>query len=204
MEQLIVGSLILSILHALIPSHWLPVIAIGRKENWTSGKVVRVTAIAGFAHVLSTILIGIMLGLLGYELVSWVEHFTHIIGPSILVLLGIFFIYRHHAHKHFHLQEQPVGTMSDLQIISILGMSMFLSPCLEVEAYFLMAGTLGYGAIAILSGLYALITIAGMMLWVSIMYKGAMRFDWHSLEHNAGIITGSTLILTGLISYYIN
>lgn len=46
MEQLIIGSLALSILHAVIPSHWLPVVAIGRKENWAIGKVLRVTALA--------------------------------------------------------------------------------------------------------------------------------------------------------------
>ena len=68
MRQLILGSLTLSILHALIPSHWLPVVAIGRKEEWAIGKVLRVTVLAGMAHVFSTMLIGVMLGLLGWKL----------------------------------------------------------------------------------------------------------------------------------------
>ena len=33
MFSIITGSIILSLLHATIPNHWLPVIAIGRKEN---------------------------------------------------------------------------------------------------------------------------------------------------------------------------
>lgn len=204
MEQLIIGSLALSILHAVIPSHWLPVVAIGRKENWAIGKVLRVTALAGMAHVFSTMLIGVMLGLLGWKLSLWLEHFAHIIAPSILIALGFLFIYRHHAHKHFHLEDHPSGTVSDNQIIMPLIVAMFLSPCLEIEAYFLMAGAQGASAVILVGLLYILISISGMVLWVSVMYKGVQKFNWHLLDHNAGIITGATLVLTGLISFFIH
>jgi putative Mn2+ efflux pump MntP len=204
MEQLIVGSLTLSILHAFIPSHWLPLVAIGRREHWAPAKVMRVTVLAAAFHVLSTLLIGIMLGLLGWELASWVDHFTHIVAPCILIALGIIFIYRHHKHKHFHLEEQPTGIINDKQIILTLVATMFLSPCLEIEAYFLMAGTHGTQAVIIIGLLYAVITTAGMLIWVGVMYRGLVNFNWHALDHNAGIITGSTLILTGLISFFIH
>ncbi|NIT61463.1 MAG: hypothetical protein GWN00_36245, partial [Aliifodinibius sp.] len=58
MISIIIGSLLLSLLHAVIPNHWLPVIAIGRKENWTIEEVKKVTLISAIAHALSTILIG--------------------------------------------------------------------------------------------------------------------------------------------------
>ncbi len=202
MKQLIVGTLTLSILHALIPSHWLPLVAIGRRENWSPAKVMRITLVAAASHIFSTLLIGVMIGFVGLKLASLVNHFTHIIAPGILIILGFYFIYRHHRHKHFRI-DTPAGEITDKQIILTLVATMFLSPCLEIEAYFLMAGIHGLQAIVLIGLIYTLITIAGMMIWVGVMYRGLINFNWHILDHNAGLITGATLILTGLISFYI-
>ena len=45
MFSIITGSIILSLLHATIPNHWLPVIAIGKKEKWSIREVTEVTFI---------------------------------------------------------------------------------------------------------------------------------------------------------------
>ena len=81
---------------------------------------------------------------------------------------------------------------------------MFLSPCMEIEAYFLLAGTKGLWAVAIIAALYLLITVTGMVLWVRLAYKGILKLNWHTLEHNSGMITGYTLVATGVIAYFIS
>lgn len=85
-----------------------------------------------------------------------------------------------------------------------LVVAMFLSPCLEIEAYFLMAGTKGWWAVATIAGLYLIISVTGMVLWVRLAYKGILKLNWHSVEHKAGIVTGWTLIITGIISFFIS
>ena len=105
MFSIITGSIIISLLHAVIPNHWLPVIAIGRKEQWTIVEVTKVTFTCALAHGISTILIGVILSFLGAKLDNNITHFTNIIAPSVLIILGIFFIYRHHHHKHFHIDS---------------------------------------------------------------------------------------------------
>ncbi|HSQ45118.1 MAG TPA: hypothetical protein VLM16_08990 [Ginsengibacter sp.] len=80
MYSILVGSLLLSLLHAVIPSHWLPVLAVGKKENWTINEVTKVTFLAGFAHALSTIIIGVIIGLLGLKLTESVQNFSHIVA----------------------------------------------------------------------------------------------------------------------------
>ncbi len=80
---------------------------------------------------------------------------------------------------------------------------MFLSPCMEIEAYFLLAGTKGWQVMALIAIMYSVITIAGMLIWVRIVYKGLLKLNWHKWEHNAGIITGLTLIITGIITFFI-
>lgn len=193
----------LSLLHAVIPSHWLPVLAIGKKEQWSLAEVSRVTFISGLAHAFSTSTIGIILGLLGLELAHEIEYFTHYVVPVLLIILGATFMYQHQRHKHFHLHNVPKPTLSRRKIIIALAAGMFLSPCMEIEAYFLLAGIKGWWAIVTVAMLYLIITVSGMVLWVRLAYKGILKLNWHSLEHNAGIITGSILIITGIISFFI-
>ena len=204
MNQILIGSILLSLLHAVIPRHWLPVLSIVKKDNWTIRQVTQVTFLSGLAHALSTITIGVILGLLGFELSNQIQHFTHYIAPAVLIAMGIFFIYQHHRHKHFHLHQVPKPSLSKSKIIMALVVAMFLSPCLEIEAYFLMAGTKGWWAVATIAGLYLIISVTGMVLWVRLAYKGILKLNWHSVEHKAGIVTGWTLIITGIISFFIS
>lgn len=204
MYSIFIGSLLLSLLHAVIPNHWLPILAIGRKDNWTLQEVTWVTFLSGLAHALSTIAIGIVLGMLGVQLANRIEYFTHFIAPAILIVIGIFFIYQHHRHKHFHLHQTPKPTLTKKKIITALVFAMFLSPCMEIEAYFLLAGTKGLWAVLSIAALYLTITVSGMVLWVRIAYKGILKLNWHNLEHKSGIITGWTLVITGVVSFFIS
>lgn len=204
MFSIITGSIILSLLHATIPNHWLPVIAIGRKEKWTLQEVSQVTFISAVAHGLSTVVLGFILGFIGAQMAVKIDHFTHYIAPVILILLGIIFIYRHHNHKHFHLDEGIKKKQSKKKIIMALVLAMFLSPCMEIEAYFLLAGTQAPWLIWFIAALYLVITTAGMVLLVRFAYMGVLKLNWHTLEHNAGIITGVTLVATGILSFFIH
>lgn len=203
MFSIITGSIILSLLHATIPNHWLPVIAIGRKEKWTIGEVTQVTFISAIAHGLSTVIIGFILGFLGAQMADKIEHFTHYFAPAILILLGVIFIYRHHNHQHFHLDEDIKKKKSKKTIILALVLAMFLSPCMEIEAYFLLAGTQASWLIWFIAALYLIITTLGMVFLVRFAYAGVLKLNWHTLEHNAGIITGVTLVATGILSFFI-
>ncbi|MDF3076882.1 MAG: hypothetical protein K0S09_771 [Sphingobacteriaceae bacterium] len=201
-DVIISGTIFISVLHGVIPNHWLPVLAVSRKEGWSLYETIQITFIAGLAHAISTILIGIIVGTVGIRLSENIDHFTHIIGPALLVAMGIYFLWRHHTHNHFKLRQDEIKRSSKPKLISLLMVAMFLSPCLEIEAYFLMAGTVGWHMIALMSFLYLFISIAGMVVWVTIAYKGLLKLNWHSLEHNAGIITGLTLIATGCLTFF--
>ena len=204
MVSVITGSLVISLLHALIPNHWLPVMAIGRKEGWSLGETSRITFIAGVSHVVSTVLIGILIGLIGEELANNLDHFTHVVAHSILILMGLYFLREHYHHHHFHLRKQTLEKKTKQSIITALVVAMFLSPCMEIEAYFLLAGTEGWHLMLLIAVMYSVITITGMLIWVRIVYKGLLKLNWHKWEHNAGIITGLTLIATGVLSFFID
>lgn len=197
MFTIIAGGALLSIFHALIPSHWLPILAIGKKEGWQPQKVLGVTLVVGTAHVLSTVLVGIVFATLGGVLSARLESVTHWIMPLVLVVWGGYYIYAHYFHHHFHLHEQR----SEWGVVASLALSMFFSPCLEIEGYFLAAGPYGWGFVWLLSMVYGAISIIGMITWVWLAQHGLDRLNWHSWEHNAGIITGLTLVASGLLSW---
>lgn len=204
MISILTGSILISLLHAMIPNHWLPVLAIGRKEGWSLNEMSRITFIAGAAHVVSTVLLGILLGWIGGGLAEKLDSFTNYIAPTVLVLLGIYFIRQHYRHHHFHLKQKDLVKKTKPALIASLVVAMFLSPCMEIEGYFLMAGTFGWYYMALVAVLYSVITMAGMLIWIRIVYKGLLKLNWHKWEHNAGIITGIVLVLTGLFTFFIH
>ncbi len=199
--DLLFGSLALSLLHGAIPNHWLPIVAIGKQQGWTAGKASRITLLAGGAHALSTVLIGILVSLAGWQLAAWTEFFMETAAPTLLILLGLVFIWRHYYHQHFHLHKPVSEQLPEKQLVVALASAMFLSPCLEIGAFFLVAGSHGLWAVISISLLYTLTTIGGMVVWVQLVWHGLKLANSHALEHYAGIISGGVLILAGIIGF---
>lgn len=203
MVTLFTGTILISLLHGLIPSHWIPVLALKEKFAWSPGKTIRVAMWAALAHSLSTFLLGTFLGLFSLSLASTLNSYTRWAIPALLILLGTYFIIQHHRHHHFHMAEkQKLEHARAGQVITLLLFIMFLSPCLEIEAYFIMAGTYGWPVILGIGVLYTIVSVAGITFWVAMAQKGLHKFNWHRLEHNAGLISGIVLIITGIISFF--
>lgn len=199
--DLLLGSLALSLLHAAIPNHWLPIVAIGKRLGWTARKASRITLLAGSAHALSTVLIGLLVSAAGWQLSAFAETFMETAAPLLLILLGAIFIWRHYYHRHFHLHGQLPIQLPEKQLVVALASAMFLSPCLEIGAFFLVAGTHGTWAVFSLSALYTITTVGGMVVWVQLVWHGLTLANWHTLEHYAGIISGVVLILAGVLGF---
>jgi hypothetical protein len=53
--------------------------------------------------------------------------------------MGLYFVRQHYTHHHFHLQPELIKKKTKKTIILSLVLAMFLSPCMEIEAYFLLA-----------------------------------------------------------------
>jgi nickel/cobalt transporter (NicO) family protein len=204
LTALIIGSILLSLMHAIIPNHWLPILAIARQQGWPERETLRVTLLAGLAHVAGTILIGVLLGLAGQQFTEWYAEVSAKLIPAALILMGLFFMWQHHTHHHFHINETRLRNVKPhARLVWSLAGMMFLSPCLEIEAFFLSAGELGGWAIALIAMVYGLTTVLGMVVWMTIALKGLERYNWHRIEHNAGLITGVLLMAVGLVFLFV-
>lgn len=205
MLQIFLGSFLLSIVHASIPNHWLPLIAISKSENWSRRDTITATAIAGFSHTASTILIGMLVGLLGFKLSENFEPVIRIIAPVILIALGSIYIFmgKKHSHSHFQDSERITDKSSRIAIIASLSIGMFFSPCIEIEAYYFSAGLIGWSGILIISAVYLIVTMIGMLILVDLGLKGINKLNWHFLEHNERRVTGTVLILMGFLAFFV-
>jgi len=207
MYQIFIGSLILSTIHALIPNHWLPIIAVGKTEQWTQRQTLMATVITGVAHTLSTIIIGIVVGLIGYKLAERYSEISETIAPGILIGLGLIYILRDfrslkpHTHELKPLVEEPGQKKTRwVAILTSLSIAMFLTPCIEIEAYYFQAGTIGWMGIFIVSAVYLITTVSVMLLLVYLGMRGVKTFKSRFLEQHEKGITGAVLVALGILA----
>jgi len=165
-----------------------------------------VTAIIGSAHTISTILIGIIVGLVGYKLSSTYEFVTRVVAPLVLIIIGLIYLIvdlKNSHHHHNPVEISSTSKKSKFTIIMPLGMAMFFSPCIEIEAYYFTAGSLGFFGITVVSIVYLIVTILGMLFLVDLGHKGVEKIKWHFLEDHEKKIMGMVLIVLGIFTYFI-
>lgn len=205
MYSIITGTLLLALTHALIPNHWLPLVAIARSEKWEKAELMLVASVAASAHVLGTVMLGFALGLVGEKLAHQYDEYVHVIAPVLLIVFGLIYFSVNLPHQH-HTAGQDVQqyNKSKTKWILIFVAMMFLSPCLEVESLFLAAGAYGWDNILLLALVYAIVSITGIITLVMLASKGIELMNLTFIEHNEKRITGMVLILVGIISFFLH
>ena len=205
MFSLLAGTFILALVHALIPNHWLPLVAVARAEKWKVREVNSITLISATAHVLGTVALGLILGMIGKELAEQYGHAINVAASISLIIFGLIY-YTVNLPHHHHSQQKDVAQYkrSKRKWILIFIFMMFLSPCLEVESLFLSAGALGMGAVTLLSVVYAVVSISGILLLVNLGNKGVNLLPAEFIEHNEKKISGVVLIAVGIISFFLH
>jgi len=207
MWEIFIGSVVLGLIHPLFPNHWIPIIAIAKTEKWTTRETIMATLTTGFSHTLSTILIGILVGFVGIKLSENYSYITRVAAPVILIIIGVIYLFldfRSHQHNHFEIKNLKIkNSRSKVAIITTLCIGMFLSPCIEIEAYYFQAATKGWLAILIVSVVYLTLTLTIMTTLVYFGLKGVNKFNTDYLEYHEKRITGIVLILLGFFAYFV-
>lgn len=205
MFSVIAGTVLLAIVHALIPNHWLPLVAVARAEHWKQKDVTSITFVAALAHVLGTVALGIILGSIGKELQEKYGSAINVAAAILLIVFGLIY-YTVNLPHHHHSEKKDVAEYkrSKRRWILIFIFMMFLSPCLEVESLFLSAGVYGMRVVILLSVIYAIVSISGILLLVTLGNKGVNLLPAEFIEHNEKRISGAVLILVGMLSFFVH
>jgi nickel/cobalt exporter len=200
MLELLTGTLLLSLLHAAIPNHWAPVLAVARAEHWPLRRAVGLTAVAGLAHVLSTVLLGLALGLLGWRLS---DHFAQVAGwaaPVLLISIGLLYALSGPGHAH---PDPATPSRRGKHFVLGLALTMFLAPCLEVQTFFLTAGTRGPLVLALLMAVYLVASVAAMCALVAVAFRGLHRLPLAGIARYERRLTGAVLVGVGIAGFFV-
>jgi nickel/cobalt transporter (NicO) family protein len=205
MLSLLTGTLLLAAVHALIPNHWLPLVAVAKAEGWKKKEVTTITLLAAGAHVFGTIVLGMVLGYIGKELQEEYGGAIEVAASVLLIVFGLIYFTVNLPHHHHSTQEDVSAyERSRKRWVWIFIGLMFLSPCLEVESLFLSAGAFGMGAVFSMAAAYAVISILGIWLLVTLGMKGVNLLPAEFIEHNEKKISGAVLILVGIVTFFLH
>ncbi|RYF92637.1 MAG: hypothetical protein EON95_11695 [Caulobacteraceae bacterium] len=177
-------------MHAILPTHWLPFVLVGREQKWSAGKTLGVTALAGLGHVAFTILIGAVVVAIGLAAAPALEAWFKWVVAAVLAALGLFYLTRE-AHQH---ADRPRRYLSDRAAIAGLVLLLTLSPCEAFIGVYMTAikhGWLGFG---LLSLVLLAATAAAMMLFTGLMLAGARFVKLDALQARESTILGLALI----------
>jgi len=97
------------VLHTLVPDHWAPIVVLGRQQGWSVSRTARAAAIAGFGHVTTTLLLGIVLWAVGASLAVRYAHLVSVAAALALLGFGVWIafagwreLHAHNGHTHTH------------------------------------------------------------------------------------------------------
>jgi nickel/cobalt transporter (NicO) family protein len=212
--------------HAILPDHWVPLAVLGRTRRYPIGRVVRLSGLAGVAHVLVSVLLGGVIVLVGLQFRSTVEHAQNTIVGAVLLATGVGFLAlelsgrghgNSHDHTHHHDPEHPHrgdatpshdragrGRLRDLAGIMV-PFGAAASPDLTILPVFLAAAAVGAGTAVGSLLAFALATIATIVALTLLATFGGYQLRGQWLDRWGNAITAvvllaiGTLVLTGTI-----
>lgn len=205
--EILITVFVVSLLHGVIPSHWVPVMALKRQYKWDSFYTFRIVSFMSIMHILSTILIGISFSLISILLNSWVIKGggLKIFSSVVLFFLGVYFVYRHYYHHHFHLyhQDEVMKQKSANKQILALALAMFFSPCMEITGLYFVGGLWSWRYVILISMVYFIVSFMSSVFWIFFFDILSQKLNFHQIEHYGGLLSGLSLMISAVLLYFI-
>ena len=211
-------------IHTLLgPDHYIPFIALAKARRWSSFKTSLITLVCGLGHVLSSIflgLIGIAAGTAIFKLES-VESFRGELAAWLLIAFGFtYFVWGIHravrnkphththihedgdAHNHSHSHSGEHSHIHDSNSSNLTPWVLFivfiLGPCEPLIPLVMYPASKGsYLTVITISGIFALTTIATMLVIVTAGYYGLVNIKVQRFEKYMHALAGLTILLCG-------
>jgi hypothetical protein len=105
------------VLRTIVPDHWTSIVVLARQQGWSILRTARAAVLAGFGHVTTTLLFGVLLWVVGATLAVRYAHLVSLASAVALLAFGLWIAYGGwresrqaegapsglgHAHVHEH------------------------------------------------------------------------------------------------------
>jgi sulfite exporter TauE/SafE len=223
-QILLVTAASIAFLHTILgPDHYVVFTAMGKARKWSLAKTLRVTAICGVGHVLSSILIGAVGLVLGAQLLSLVEIEGlrgSVAGWALLAFGLMYFAWglrqagrsqRHshahvhedvvHAHEHDHHQDHVhVHDVASQKSITpwIIFIIFVLGPCEALIPLFMYPAAQHNPALVFaVAAVFGTVTLLTMVAAVTVTTVGLRNLKLPRLGRWEHAIAGASVALCG-------
>lgn len=199
-----------SVLHAALPTHWLPFVLAAKAQNWPYRKVLAILLIAGSGHILTTTAIGAAVVWFSMELNANFEKIFVLLSSVSVFSFGLYYIiqffqgkrHSHCDHHHPHEHDYNKASRDGWAILSLLSLLTF-SPCESFLPVYMSAWQTGWFGFFVLSGVLAVGTLSAMVMFTSIAYYGFKQVRFQFLENYEKLIIGAILIILSIVVYIV-
>ncbi len=218
------AALIGSVHTVIGPDHYLPFVALSKARQWSIRKTMWITALCGVGHVAGSIVLG-LIGIAAGITVRSLELFESQRGEIaawLLVAFGLLYGAwglrqairnkphthshthangTHHSHTHSHIKDHahPHGEDSKNVTPWILFIIFVFGPCEPLIPLLMYpAAALNAGAVALVAGVFAVVTIATMLVLVYLSCAGLSLVSTERLARYGHALAGATVFLCGL------
>jgi len=202
---LALAAVSLGALHTAAPDHWVPFAAVSRARGWSAARTARITALCGFGHVTTSVLLGLLGLFFGLEMLQTFGKRMESIAGLLLIAFGVAYAVwglrrtaGEHLHGHSHAHYDHVHEPS-----KITAWSLFLlfsaDPCVAVIPILFTAAPLGALRTVAVVVLYEGATIATMVLLVLPARAGASLLRGKWLDHYGDAAAGGTIAAVGVV-----
>lgn len=190
----------IAVVHAIAgPDHYLPFIAIGAARRWSHLRAFFITLIAGIAHVLSSVVIGII----GIGAGITLEHLEFLEGSRgniagwLLILAGVLYLLwslRRHTHHHVNVEFDDEKAHRRSVLVWTLVAIFVLGPCEPLVPLMFVAVQISWWAVVVSSVLFMVLTLVVMEVFVLAGISG-LKLIPAGLTHRAGNVLASLVII---------
>jgi hypothetical protein len=197
----LISVLTVSLLHMLIPSHWLCFVVVGRAQRWSTRKTMGVAAAAGFLHVVTTVALGVAIAFFGRSFIADEETMEKA-NPMILIGLGLLYLVIHLLHAGHHHGKEGHAVTEKAAFAALL-FSLVLSPC-SAAIPLLVAASTKVTWILLIAGVLLVTTVGGMLLLVGLTSLGIEKLQFAFFDRYEKLIVGLVLCTLGALVFLIH
>lgn len=224
---LILAAATVAILHSILPDHWVPLAVVARADRWSIGRVARLSALASAGHVLTSVVLGGVIAVVGLQFQRQIDVQQGRLVGSVLIVTGLAFLVwglTGHGHTHDHeghnttahatttatlvddrapdqrtAGSRQIGAKRLAAIVVPFGIA--ASPDLTILPVALAASAIGGLTVAGVLVVFAAVTMATFVGLTVLATLAGYQIKGEWLERNATTLTALVLIAIGIVAY---
>jgi len=187
----ILSALTVSIIHSLMPEHWLPFVLTGRVRKWKPFRTAIFTLLSMGIHVGSSFLTGFLVFFRVKTAIKFGKT-VEIFAIFLLILFGIYYLLPEKLAEKIHSHKK-----ADLSEELYLTVAIGIHPCLFIAPTFLtIASSVKEFYLAAIA--LSLPTLFLPPLIVGFILKGLLGLKWSFLDRYGKPVSGIIILLLGL------